>query len=226
MDTVKAKAAIEAVLFAEGDAVPAERIAAALEMEREETEALLREMEERYLSEDRGICLIELDGAWQLCTKNEYYDVLIRLEITAKKPRLTDVLMETLAIVAYKQPVTRLEVEKIRGVNCDHALSRLVELGLIREAGRLDAPGRPILFATTESFLRYFGIRAAGELPEMDPVKMADLTGEAEREAGVQAVPAEAGPENSAPEAPAEEETAEDAREDPAETAQADRESH
>ena len=107
-----------------------------------------------YQKKERGIQIIELDQSFQLCTKKEYYEDLIRIARHPKKPALSDVAMETLSIVAYKQPVTRQEVEKIRGVNSDHALNRLVEYGLVGEAGRLDAPGRPILFGTTEEFLR------------------------------------------------------------------------
>ena len=90
--------------------------------------------------------------------------------------------METLAIIAYKQPVTRLEIEQVRGVSCDHAVNRLIEFGLVEEVGRLDAPGRPILLGTTEAFLRNFGLRSAHELPEVDPVRAADFRAEAEKE--------------------------------------------
>ena len=106
--------------------------------------------------EDRGIKLIELEGAFQLCTKQEYYDCLITIAQQPKKAVLTDVMLETLSIIAYKQPVTKAEIEKIRGVKCDHAVNRLVEYDLVQELGRLDAPGRPILFGTTEEFLRMF----------------------------------------------------------------------
>ena len=101
---------------------------------------------------------------------------------TPKKHVLTDVLLETLSIVAYKQPVTRVEIEKIRGVSCEHAINKLLEYGLIQEAGRLDAPGRPILLGTTEEFLRCFGVQGLDELPEMDPVQLEDFKAEAEEE--------------------------------------------
>ena len=182
MNIKQTEAAIEAILFAEGDAIDEKRIALSLDHDVETIRKILGDMQLRYQEEDRGIRLIELDGAWQLATKKEYYDILIKLEITAKKPRLTDVLMETLAIIAYKQPVTRLEIEQVRGVSCDHAVNRLIEFGLVEEAGRLDAPGRPILLGTTEAFLRYFGLRSAHELPEVDPVRAADFRAEAEKE--------------------------------------------
>ena len=182
MNLRQTQAAIEAILFAEGDAIDEKRIAQSLDHDTETIRKILSDMQLRYQEEDRGIRLIELDGAWQLATKKEYYDILIRLEITAKKPRLTDVLMETLAIIAYKQPVTRLEIEQVRGVSCDHAVNRLIEFGLVEEVGRLDAPGRPILLGTTEAFLRNFGLRSAHELPEVDPVRAADFRAEAEKE--------------------------------------------
>ena len=107
----------------------------------------------RYDEEDRGVHIIELDGAFQMCTKPELYDYLVKIAHTPKKHVLTDVLLETLSIIAYKQPITRLEIEKIRGVSCSHAVNKLVEYGLICEAGRLDAPGRPITFATISPLL-------------------------------------------------------------------------
>lgn len=182
MDRRKAEAAIEAILFAMGDAVETEKIAAAIEQDVETTEKLLGDMRDRYREEERGIELTELDGAWQLCTKKEFYEYLIRMSKQPRKLVLTDVVMETLSIIAYKQPITKLEIEKIRGVKSDHAVNRLVEFNLIRELGRLDAPGRPILFGTTEDFLRHFGLRSLDDLPEIDTVQMEDFKAEAEEE--------------------------------------------
>lgn len=182
MERKTAEAAIEAILFAVGDSVEIERLAGVIEQDTETTRKILSHMRERYQEEDRGIELVELEDSVQLCTKRSMYEYLIRV---AKQPRriaLTDVLMETLSIIAYKQPVTRLEIEKIRGVKCDHAVNKLIEYGLIRELGRLDAPGRPLLFGTTEDFLRHFGVHALDELPEMDPVQVEDFKAEAEEE--------------------------------------------
>lgn len=178
------RAAVEAILFAAGGSVEASRLAAALELETGEMEDILRRMELRYEEEDRGIRLLELEGAWQLCTKKEYYGDLIRVVKQPKKYALTEVLLETLSIVAYKQPVTKLEIEKIRGVKSDHAVNKLVEYGLIEEVGRLDAPGRPILFGTTEDFLRSFGVSSVEELPKASPEKLEDIREEAEEELG------------------------------------------
>ena len=182
MNIKKLEAVVEAILFSMGEAVEIERLAAAVDHDEDTVRKIIRSMMTRYDEEDRGIHLIELDGSFQLCTKPEMYEYLIKVAHIPKKHVLTDVLLETLSIVAYKQPITRLEIEKIRGVSCSHAVNKLVEYGLIAEAGRLDAPGRPILFGTTEEFLRTFGVQGLEELPSVDPVKMADFKAEAEEE--------------------------------------------
>lgn len=182
MDKKKAEAAIEAILFAMGDSVETEKIAAAIGQDKETTRELIYGMMERYRVEDRGIQIMELDDSFQLCTKSELYEYLIRIAKQPKKLVLTDVVLETLSIIAYKQPITRLEIEKIRGVKCDHAVNKLIEYNLIRELGRLDAPGRPLLFGTTEDFLRHFGLHSLEDLPEMNPVQIEDFKAEAEEE--------------------------------------------
>ena len=182
MNRKKAEAAIEAILFTMGDSVDADEIAKALEITEDEARRLVSNMMDRYREEDRGIQIIELDGAYQLCTKKEFYEYLIRIAMHPKKPVLTDVMLETLSIIAYKQPVTKAEIEKIRGVKSDFAVNKLIEYNLVKELGRLDAPGRPILFGTTEEFLRSFGVQAVDELPAMDPVRLEDFKAEAEEE--------------------------------------------
>ena len=117
-----------------------------------------------------------------MCTKAELYEYLIKVAKAPRKVVLTDTLIETLSIIAYKQPVTRLEVEKIRGVSCDHAINRLVEFNLVQELGRMDAPGRPLLFGTTEEFLRTFGVKSLGDLPMINPEQMDDFKKQAEEE--------------------------------------------
>ena len=181
------RAAVEAILFAAGGSVETARLASALELDSGEMRDILRRMELRYEEEDRGIRLLELEDAWQLCTKREHYGELIRIVKQPRKYTLTEVLLETLSIVAYKQPVTKLEIEKIRGVKSDHAVNKLVEYGLIEEVGRLDAPGRPILFGTTEEFLRSFGVSSVEELPKASPEQMEDFKEEAEEEIGLPA---------------------------------------
>lgn len=182
MNIKQLEAVVEAILFTMGESVEVERLAAALEHDEETVRKIIRSMMTRYDEEDRGVHIIELDGAFQMCTKPELYDYLVKIVHTPKKHVLTDVLLETLSIIAYKQPITRLEIEKIRGVSCSHAVNKLVEYGLICEAGRLDAPGRPITFATTEEFLRYFGIESLDDLPILNQETIEDFKEEAERE--------------------------------------------
>ena len=182
MSIKELEAVIEAILFTMGEAVEVERIATAVEHDEDTIRRLIRNMMTRYEEEDRGIRIIELDGSFQLCTKPEMHEYLIKVAHVPKKHVLTDVMLETLSIIAYKQPITRLEIEKIRGVKCDHAVNKLIEYNLICEAGRLDAPGRPILFATTEEFLRYFGIESLEELPILNQETIDNFKEEAERE--------------------------------------------
>jgi len=178
----KIEAIIEAILFTMGDSVETSSLAAALELEVSQVKKIVYEMMDRYEAEDRGIRILELEDSFQLCTKTEYYEYLIRIAKQPKKYVLTDVLLETLSIVAYKQPVTRLEIEKIRGVKSDHPVNKLLEYGLIEEIGRLDAPGRPILFGTTEDFLRSFGVPSVTELPKISPEQVEAFKEQAEEE--------------------------------------------
>ena len=182
MNRKKAEAAIEAILFAVGDSVETEKLAKAIEQDKDTTKKIIYHIMDRYREEDRGIQIIELEESFQLCTKNELYEYLIRVAKQPRKIVLTDVVMETLSIIAYKQPITKLEIEKIRGVKCDHAVNKLVEYELVTELGRLDAPGRPILFGTTEAFLRHFGINSLEDLPSLNPVQIEDFKAEAEEE--------------------------------------------
>lgn len=182
MDRKKAKAAIEAILFAVGDSVGLEKIAEAIELDTETTKAIISEMMETYQAQDRGIQIMELENAYQLCTKTDMYEYLIRVAKQPRKIVLSDVVLETLSIIAYKQPITKLEIEKIRGVKCDHAVNKLIEYDLVMELGRLDAPGRPLLFGTTEEFLRHFGVHSLDELPTFNPVQIEDFKAEAEEE--------------------------------------------
>lgn len=178
-------AALEAILFACGEAVERKRIADALEVSEKEVTKAFEALKEKYAQADSGINIIELDGSYQLCTKNEYYDSLIKLCHVPKKHSLTDVMLETLSIVAYKQPVTRQDIEAIRGVKSDFAVNKLLEYNLIQELGRKDVPGRPILFGTTEDFLRVFGVTNPDELPEISPEKIEEFTKEAMDETNV-----------------------------------------
>ena len=141
-------------------------------------------MMEDYESCNHGIRLIELDGSFQFCTKPETYDTLIKVKTIPKRFVLTDVVLETLSIIAYKQPITRIEIEKIRGVSCDHAVNKLIEFKLVQEVGRLDAPGRPLLFGTTEEFLRNFGVPSLEELPTLEAEQIEEFKQQAQNEMG------------------------------------------
>ena len=183
MKIKETEAAIEAILFAMGGSVELPRIARAIGVDEKTTGRIIRNMMDRYQEENRGIQIIELENSFQMCTKKEYYQYLINIALHPQKPALSDVMLETLSIIAYRQPVTKLEIEKIRGVKTDHAVNKLVEYELVQEVGRLDAPGRPILFGTTEEFLRHFGVTSLEELPNLNPEQVEDLKEQAEDEA-------------------------------------------
>ncbi len=186
MERQKEKAVLEAILFTMGESVEVERLASVIEEDKKTTRQLLLELKEEYEAKEGGITLMELEDSFQMCTRAEMYEYLIKIAKTPRKYVLTDTLLETLSIVAYKQPITRAEIEKIRGVSCDHAVNRLVEFGLISEVGRMDAPGRPLLFGTTEEFLRSFGVKSLEELPELSAVQIEEFKIQAEQEANVQ----------------------------------------
>ena len=172
-------------MFAVGEAVEINKLADSIGVKPKDIENAYEELNKRYDSDDYGIRIIKLDDKLQLCTKNMYYDKLINLVNIPKKYILTDVLLETLSIVAYKQPVTRLEIEQIRGVSCQHAVNKLIEYNLITEVGRLDAPGKPILFGTTDDFLRSFGISSMEDLPVVSSDKIEDFRRQAMEEASL-----------------------------------------
>ena len=182
MSIEKTEAAIEAILFTMGESVEAEKIAVAIEHDVDTTVKIIHNMMDKYENEDRGIKIIELEGSFQLCTKEEYYDNLIRICSQPRRYTLTDAALETLSIIAYKQPVTKIEIEKIRGVKSDRTVNKLVELELVKEVGRLDAPGRPMLFGTTEEFLRTFGVGSIDELPVISEDMVEQYKEEAEYE--------------------------------------------
>ena len=186
MEEKNYKAIIEAILFTMGESVELEKIADAIELDKKTTKKLINEMMQEWNDEGRGVAIMELDGAYQMCTRTEMYEYLIRIAKQPKRRVLTDVLLETLSIIAYKQPVTKMEIEKIRVVSSDHAVSKLVEYNLVCELGRLDAPGRPLLFGTTEEFLRSFGVHSVDELPVLSPVQLEEFKQEAEEEMNVQ----------------------------------------
>ena len=183
MEEKNYRAIIEAILFTMGESVPLSKIAAAIELDEAKTKEYMEALMKEYEDSDRGITFIELD---EMCTKAEMYEYLVRVAKQPTKRVLTDVMLETLSIIAYKQPVTKAEIEKIRGVSSDHAVNRLIEYNLVKELGRLDAPGRPLLFGTTEEFLRSFGVQSVDELPTVSPMQLEEFKAEAEEEMKIQ----------------------------------------
>lgn len=164
MEVKTAQAAMEAILFASGDPVPAERLAAVLAIDRKTVDRLLKVLEQKWNS-GGGIRLIRMGDAWQMTTREEFSSyVRSALDMRRNTP-LSQAAMEVLAVVAYHQPVTRGYIDEVRGVDCSGTVSSLAEKGLIAECGRLDVPGRPILYGTTADFLRCFGLSSLGELP-------------------------------------------------------------
>ena len=176
------EAVVEAVLFTMGKSVELRQLAIATGQSEEETRQAVERLKVRYDKEERGMEIIELEDSYQMCTRTGFYENLIRVAASPKKQVLSEVVLETLSIIAYKQPVTKMEIEKIRGVKSDHAVNRLVEYNLVQEVGRLDAPGHPALFATTEEFLRRFGIGSTENLPDMDTVREEEIRVEVEEE--------------------------------------------
>ncbi len=172
------EAAIEAILFASGDPVALDRIASVTGLQKDQTRRLLEEMMSRTQADpSRGITIQRVQDTYLLSTKTTMNAVMRVLFQPRNRPPLSQAAYETLAIVAYNQPVTRSRIEAVRGVGSDGILARLVERGLVRECGTLDAPGRPMLFETTDTFLREFGLTAVTDLPPMEMLMVGTLRG-------------------------------------------------
>jgi len=161
---------LEAMLFASGESVPVSKLATALDCDVPLVRNLLAKMADTYTRENAGIQLRELDDSWRLCTNPEYFPALERLLQIKPRKALSPMLLETLAVIAFKQPVTKAVIENIRGINSDHGVNRLVQLGLVEEIRRLDAPGRPMLFGTSEEFLLFYGLKNLDELVDLGGV--------------------------------------------------------
>ena len=158
---------VEALLFSLGCSVSVEEIAVCLNMGKDGAILAAERLRERYEERQEGLIIKKLEDRYQMMSHPKTYEGLIRVVKSPRKPALSDVALETLSIIAYCQPITKVEIERIRGVKSDHAVNRLVEFGLIEEVGRLDAPGRPMLFATTEEFLNRFGVDSLKDLPKL-----------------------------------------------------------
>lgn len=158
---------LEAVLFAVGEPIEIERLCVALELDEIIVEQALRELGEKYESDEYGICLLRLENRYQLCTKRKFADSIRSVIEVKKNAPLSQAAFEVLAIIAYNQPVTKAFVEQIRGVDCSGVISSLCSKSLIEEKGRLDLPGRPLIYGTTPEFLRCFCISSLDELPPL-----------------------------------------------------------
>lgn len=163
------EAIIEGLLFASGESVPIKRLCEVTNTDEKTMTSLLNMMHDKYENDStRGIYLKKLEDSYQLCTKREYYDYIKTLKEKRRRASLSNAGLEVLSVIAYNQPVTRSALEFIRGVNSDGALNNLIAAGLVEEVGRLDAPGRPILFGTTEEFLRCFNLSSLSDLPDIE----------------------------------------------------------
>jgi len=162
------KSAIESMLFVSGEPLALRELSNNLELKEKNVEEILSEMANEYEDKSRGIRLISINGAYQLVTKSENSDFVQKLLKKNKKHSLSQASIESLAIIAYKQPITRIDIDEIRGVKSESAIARLIERGLIKDIGRLEVPGRPILYGTTDEFLRQFGLKTIKELPSLD----------------------------------------------------------
>ena len=180
-DTNKIPAAIEAILFASGEPVDFQKLTDALGINEDELQTAADTLEKRLKETESGLRLLRLDESYQLCTRAEYADYIRKVLDLRKRTPLSQAAMEVLAVIAYNQPVTRAYVEQVRGVDCSGVISSLTEKGLLEERGRLELPGRPLLYGTTQNFLRCFTLRSLDDLPRIEtPENEADNTKESD----------------------------------------------
>lgn len=175
---------IESILFMMGESVSVDTLATAIEssvdVAKEAADRLYNKYQNEY--QDRGMKVIKLGSKYQMVSNNKYFKNLVLVASHPQKPIITEAILETLSIIAYKQPISKPEIENIRGVKSDYACNRLLEYGLIEEKGRLETAGRPILFGTTEEFMLRFGIESLDDLPILDATRFAEIQTEVEKE--------------------------------------------
>ena len=172
MEINQLKSIIEAILFAAGRPVSQKELTLSLEISQEDIENIIASMQEEYKEQTRGIEIIKINDSYQLCTKKDLYDFIYPVLDKRNKPNLSKAALETLSIIAYNPKITRPEIEAIRGVSADACVYKLLEYGLIEEAGKIDLPGKPMSYQTTNDFLRMFGYSSLEELPELPRYKM------------------------------------------------------
>lgn len=168
MNEKQLKGIIEAILFAKGEVIPLKSIASVINKKEKETKEILEMLIKEYEEQKKGIKIIKVENSYQMCTNPEYYSYIKNIYNIPQKKSISQTLLETLAIVAYKQPITRTEIENIRGVSCEHAINSLIKYELIEEKGRLDTIGKPIIFGTTDYFLKYFGFSSLENMPNIE----------------------------------------------------------
>ena len=172
MNLEKKKAVIEAILYSAGRPVEARELMYAIEVNYDELSEIISNMKEDMLDNARGLEIIRIEDSYQLCTKKEYYEYIYPIFDKRSKPNLSNAALETLSIIAYNPKITKAQIEAIRGVNSDGTVYKLLEYNLIEEAGKLDAPGRPMMYKTTSNFLKLFGLTNLDELPELPRYKI------------------------------------------------------
>lgn len=172
MELEKKKAIIEAILYSAGRLVEARELMYAIEVNYDELNEIIANMKEDMLNNSRGLEIIRAEDSYQLCTKKEYYEYIYPVFDKRSKPNLSNAAIETLSIIAYNPKITRAQIEAIRGVSSDGTVYKLLEYNLIEEAGKLDAPGRPTMYKTTNNFLKMFGMTNLDELPELPRYKI------------------------------------------------------
>ncbi|MBR1540093.1 MAG: SMC-Scp complex subunit ScpB [Clostridia bacterium] len=172
MELEKAEAIIEAMLFSTGSIITIKDIMNIVELGAEDIEKIMQKMRTKYEAENSGIELVRIEDGYQLCTKKEYYEYIIPLFDNRSKPSISNAALETLSIIAYNPKITRSEIDAIRGVNSDGTIYKLLEYNLIEEAGKLDAPGKPVIYRVTPEFMKMFGISSLDDLPELPRYKI------------------------------------------------------
>lgn len=178
MDIREIKAIIEGLLFVAGDAVSIKELSNVLGIDEPTVKKIMNQMMDSFNEDGRGLQIIEVNGSYQLCTRPEHFEYIERLVKPQSRQGLSQASMETLAIIAYKQPITKAQVDYIRGVKSETCIMRLAEKELIQEAGRMDGPGRPIIYRTTDNFLKLFGLKTLSELPPLKEFNEEDISEE------------------------------------------------
>jgi segregation and condensation protein B len=167
MDIREIKSIVEGLLFVAGDAVPIKDICSIISIDDTTLRRIVNQMMDSYSEEKRGIQIIEVNNSYQFCTRPEHFEYIEKLVKPQSRQGLSQASLETLAIIAYRQPITKAQVDYIRGVKSESCIARLMEKELIFEVGRMEGPGRPIIYSTTDSFLKLFGLKSLKELPDL-----------------------------------------------------------